>query len=485
MEPGAARHGGFGEVHAARDERGRRVAIKLGWDPEVLEEERRSLAAAQGVDGVVCLLDQGRTEQRPFVVLPWYERSLSGWDAPLAERLGALDALVATVIRLHRSASALDQVVVHGDIKPSNVLLRRAPGDTWQLALSDLGATREGRLFGREPATPYSRFYGPPEQQVPLPRPLDTRVDVHALGVTAYEVLAGRLPDAVLQRSGLFTARAREVRQQVQNGEAVPPVSLAEVFDLAGASALLERDEARLRAELRDLSPERGESLAAVLLPALRDALQPDPSRRPRVATPLLAAIREAREALPQAVVVAGLPPTRPALGARWALPLAVGATLLAAAWAWNQGGTEVPQSPDPLRVAQAPVETRPPQATPELANDPAPVAGPWQPALVQAAPPSTPAVADPPPPEDAMEDPDGFEATIEPELALRVVHDRSAALDVLVDDRPAARDLRVSAGLHHVRIEASGQRPCQGDVVLRPDHVRVRCTAAGQLVVE
>ncbi|MDX2182496.1 MAG: serine/threonine-protein kinase [Gemmatimonadaceae bacterium] len=105
---------------------------------------------------------------------------------------------VVTVLRLLRDVSdalgfAHAQGVVHRDVKPDNILIERATG---RALVTDFGIARamEGgdqvTVTGVAVGTP---AYMSPEQAMGE-RAVDGRTDVYALGVVAYEMLAGELP---------------------------------------------------------------------------------------------------------------------------------------------------------------------------------------------------------------------------------------------------------------------------------------------------
>lgn len=120
----------------------------------------------------------------PLLVLELVEgESLrAATDATDLDRLRWLTQLASTLGALHRRG------VVHLDVKPDNVIVRRGGTAT----LIDLGLARVvgapslGRVANGTPP------YAAPE--VVTGAPPDPRTDVFALGVTALEVLTGTLP---------------------------------------------------------------------------------------------------------------------------------------------------------------------------------------------------------------------------------------------------------------------------------------------------
>jgi serine/threonine protein kinase len=134
-------------------------------------------------------------------------------DLPPRETvLGWLEALALAVHHGHVRG------VVHGDLKPSNVLL----DDAGHLVLSDFGLARDPavtedpallRLFAGSPA------YMAPEQFTLSPQPPAPASDVWALGVMLYELLCGRRPFVGDDLAGLVAS--------IQSSEPAPLSSLA------------------------------------------------------------------------------------------------------------------------------------------------------------------------------------------------------------------------------------------------------------------
>jgi hypothetical protein len=84
--------------------------------------------------------------------------------------------------------------IVHRDLKPSNVLVERV-GERWRAKVLDFGIARaldDGEGLTRTHEIVGTLAYLSPEQL--RGAPATPRVDVWALGVTAYQLLAGRAP---------------------------------------------------------------------------------------------------------------------------------------------------------------------------------------------------------------------------------------------------------------------------------------------------
>ena len=190
--------GGMGEVWRATDEvLGRTVAVKLVL-PALLDDAeflRRFLAEARAMasvrhPAVVAIHDFGEANGRAYLVMEYVP------SEPLSRVLGRAGRLgVATTLELvAQAAEALqavhDQGIVHRDVKPANLLLR--PDGT--VVLTDFGiAATPGRTALTGPgAVLGTPSYLAPEQV--LGAPATPRTDVYALGLVAYECLAGRRP---------------------------------------------------------------------------------------------------------------------------------------------------------------------------------------------------------------------------------------------------------------------------------------------------
>ncbi|XXY50636.1 protein kinase [Sorangium sp. So ce269] len=185
--------GGLGGVYRARPVAGNgevavKVVAELG-NPEPLLNEVRVLARLQH-ESVVALLDHGVLDDgRPYMVTELVVGEVL--DAlQRRESLRLKDAL--EIIR--RIAVALAYVhaqgVVHGDLKPSNVMVTPAG----RLVLLDFGLAAP---IGTSSLTSTGMIAGTPSYMAPEVLRGDARgpaVDVFALGVVAYELLCGRTP---------------------------------------------------------------------------------------------------------------------------------------------------------------------------------------------------------------------------------------------------------------------------------------------------
>lgn len=190
-------HGGMSTVYLARQEAlGRDVAVKVML-PEALEDETsrrrfenetRTIARLEHPN-IVGIYEVGRTrEGLPYYAMPYLRRG------HLGQRDGSRNHATARQT-LRALLQALDYAhargVVHRDVKAENVLFDEAE----RPMLADFGiALRRG--YGTRVTTAGlavgSTAYMAPEQA--RGQNVDARADLYAVGVLAWEMIAGSLP---------------------------------------------------------------------------------------------------------------------------------------------------------------------------------------------------------------------------------------------------------------------------------------------------
>ena len=187
--------GGMGGVYFARDEQlGRNVAIKvmlqsLGDDPQFIETFRHEAQAVAKLNhaNIAQIYSFGQEKGQPYIVM----ELVSGERVDeLMEKPGGLSSYEAMRIALEiaQGLSAADEAgLVHGDIKPENILLdtkRNAKLVDFGLATVAHQSAGEG-IWG----TPY---YICPEKI--RRQKLDARSDIYCLGATLYHMLTRQPP---------------------------------------------------------------------------------------------------------------------------------------------------------------------------------------------------------------------------------------------------------------------------------------------------
>lgn len=207
--------GAMAAVYRAVDQRdGRRVALKVLL-PEADDTMRRRfrqearMASALTHPNIVHTLQISQTtdDNVTFIAMELVEGENLG---DLMDRLRTLNAgdscaLLAPVARA--LAYAHEQGVIHRDVKPSNILLRRVqPGAPHSVRISALDTPVTPLLsdFGIAHAldapdlTSAGRTIGTPAYMAPEQcasnRDIDGRADIYALGAVLYRCLVGRSP---------------------------------------------------------------------------------------------------------------------------------------------------------------------------------------------------------------------------------------------------------------------------------------------------
>lgn len=255
----------MGVVVLAIDERlEREVAIKLIRPAYVRSQNarRRFLTEARAMarirhENVVEIYAFGEFDGAPYFVMEYVPgTTVANWlDQQLDNRtMPSVDEAIVVLEQICRGVSAIHASgAVHGDLKPSNVLM----GPASRIAIADLGLARvlSADSTGPLAGTP---AYMAPEQVLGGPRrpELGNVGDIYALGVIAFELLTGKAP-----------FRIESARDLIVQGDAPPPRPTL------------------LRA-----------SLPPAFDDALFDALQADPERRTPSADAFRRSLIEARE---------------------------------------------------------------------------------------------------------------------------------------------------------------------------------------------
>jgi eukaryotic-like serine/threonine-protein kinase len=226
--------GGMATVYLARDLRHERaVAVKVlhpeiatALGPERFLDEIRIAARLQHPH-LLPLLDSGEAGGFLYYVMPYVEgeslreRLDREHELPVPEAVRILKEVVDALAYAHGRG------VVHRDIKPDNVMLsgRHAMVTDFGVAKAISGATGRRALttVGMALGTP---AYMAPEQATADPN-LDHRVDIYAVGVLAYELLAGRTPFTGATAQATLAAQVTEQPEPVTRHRAIVPAELA------------------------------------------------------------------------------------------------------------------------------------------------------------------------------------------------------------------------------------------------------------------
>ncbi len=190
--------GGMAQVYKAHDFRLKRtVALKLlrSIDPE-LGERLLSEARAQAhvEDPNVCkVYEAGEINGTKYIAMQYIAgKTLNRLIEELSpeEKVKLLKQVAETVHEAHRVG------LIHRDLKPTNIMVEKTTDGRWVPYVMDFGLAREVEAAGvtQTGTVVGSPHYMSPEQAKGYVRAVDRRSDVYGLGVTAYEILTGRLP---------------------------------------------------------------------------------------------------------------------------------------------------------------------------------------------------------------------------------------------------------------------------------------------------
>ena len=195
--------GAMGEVYAGRHPLiDKRVAIKvlrreLAADAEAADRFLREARAAVQIDhpNVVHVFGFGRLDDgRLYLVMelvagkPLRARIATG-PVPVDEALDILGQLAGALDCAHGRG------VVHRDLKPDNIVMQGATAKVLDFGLAKLVARTQGDLIAS--LTARGSWLGTPAYMAPEQWSADGATaasDRYALGVIAFELLAGRLP---------------------------------------------------------------------------------------------------------------------------------------------------------------------------------------------------------------------------------------------------------------------------------------------------
>jgi serine/threonine-protein kinase len=240
-----------GRVFEAYDRMlGRLVALKLmpvkdTKSPDAAERLRRFRFEAQAVSrlahpNIITIHDFGQTQGFAWIVMQLVigetlkEALRQQKRLPLQEAIRLIAALLSALDCAHGRG------IVHGDVKPENILLEMSrTQDNGELRLSDFGVAR---MTGEEQVT-VGEMVGTPSVMAPEQvrgEHGDARVDIWAAGVVFYEMLVGERP---------FTGSLPALFHNIQTLTPTPPsslrVDLPSAFDAVITRALAKRPEDR------------------------------------------------------------------------------------------------------------------------------------------------------------------------------------------------------------------------------------------------
>jgi Tol biopolymer transport system component len=224
--------GGMGEVYRARDIRlGRNVAVKVLRREFSGNAARRAQFASEARTisalthpHIRTVFDVGSDGGVDYLVMEYLEgetldRVMARRPLPLARALTYAIQIADALDAAHRRG------IVHGDIKPANIMLTASGVKLLDFGLArlvtpphdpgDSTATDDGKIAGTTAYMAPERLEG---------RAGDARSDLFALGVVTYEMVSGRRPFEGSTRARIIAAiLEREPAPLTSPNETVPP----------------------------------------------------------------------------------------------------------------------------------------------------------------------------------------------------------------------------------------------------------------------
>ncbi len=233
--------GGMSTVRAAYDHRlEREVAIKLladhlAGDEQFVERfKREALSAARLVHpNIVQVFDFGfdKESRHHYIVMERIDGPSGAQILRERSHLPAADA----VHWIEQACRGLEHAhrhgVIHRDVKPGNLLQSRDDGS---VKLADFGIAKAGSEMSgitQAGAVLGTASYLAPEQATG--QSADSRSDLYALGVVAYQLLSGRLPYEAPSLTELVRMQREELPPPLHHLDGAIPPALAGAVERA------------------------------------------------------------------------------------------------------------------------------------------------------------------------------------------------------------------------------------------------------------
>jgi serine/threonine protein kinase len=202
--------GGFGVVFLCQHPHlNRSVVVKSLLATELDRDVNAVFGEAQALEdlqhpGIIRVRDCGyadQTRKRPFVVMDYFEGVNLGDYVATNGPLSPVDLLPVARLIAEALQAAHQAGIIHRDVKPANVLVRREPSG-WKVKLIDFGLAMRPSTLGAKVSTqgPQAKttlgrsiagtvHYAAPEQMGRLPVPVGAPSDIYGFGKTCYYAL--------------------------------------------------------------------------------------------------------------------------------------------------------------------------------------------------------------------------------------------------------------------------------------------------------
>ncbi len=272
--------GGMGAVYEAEHiQLGRPVAIKVlmrgpaSTGGETAEKrfikEARS-AGALAHPNICQVFDFGTTANgSPYIVMERLVGETLGQRLTHERQLPIAEAVEVAIQVTQGLGAAHEQNILHRDIKPENVFLTRVPGSNGEIAkLLDFGIAKNMESHGGslDTLTQHGMVMGTPHYMSPEQargrRDLDARVDLYAVGVMLYEMLAGVRPFEAKMANDILLQIVRNAPTPLRTHRPEVPAELERIVLMAMRKERTDRygTAEELLAELRTVARELARS---------------------------------------------------------------------------------------------------------------------------------------------------------------------------------------------------------------------------------
>lgn len=202
--------GGMAHVYRAFDHQlGRPVALKIlladdAATPRRLLREARAQARIRH-DHVLDVYETGEIDRRPYIAVRYVSGgTLADLDpsVPLEQKVRLAAQVAEGLHAAHREG------LLHGDVKPSNILVEETPDGDLRAWVGDFGIATE--MADRKAS--HAGLAGTPQFMAPEllgedRTAADRRADVFSLGVTLHQLLLGELPSQAGSSAAALHAR--------------------------------------------------------------------------------------------------------------------------------------------------------------------------------------------------------------------------------------------------------------------------------------
>lgn len=188
------------------------IAVKVlqRQEKKALEQFKRDVQAISQLRhrNIIIVYDYGEQDGQPYVVMEYVEGSnlagrIAGQPLPWITGVDMIIPIAEALAYAHKEG------VVHGNIKPANILL---PQENWPL-LTDFGVVKFEAAQPDGSTGPIVTIAGTPAYMAPelgQGQEADSRSDIYALGTILFETVTGRPPFDYPSANQVLAAHASE-----------------------------------------------------------------------------------------------------------------------------------------------------------------------------------------------------------------------------------------------------------------------------------